>query len=189
MAIYNGTQKVKPSGMAKVYVGSSLVYQASSPSPIPTYYRILEYVQTGSSRDCCMNLDFYPTGNTCVEGDINFISANWGWARIFGASPSNNNNFGLFIRNNNPVNNQYRVSPNYGSLNPGDNSNTLVAKNTRHIYKEDKGSFYIDGDLKADCSTSTKTFTSTLTLYLGANHTSGGVDSGSTNSIIYSFKV
>lgn len=27
MAIYNGTQKVKPSGVSKVYVGSQLVYQ------------------------------------------------------------------------------------------------------------------------------------------------------------------
>ena len=34
MAIYNGTQKVKPSGIAKVYVGSQLVYQPAGPSGI-----------------------------------------------------------------------------------------------------------------------------------------------------------
>lgn len=33
MALYIGSQKVKPSGIAKVYVGSTLVYE-SGPSPV-----------------------------------------------------------------------------------------------------------------------------------------------------------
>ena len=50
MAIYNGTQKVKPSGIAKVYVGSQLVYE-STPTPI------------GPSKGDIISFDAFGDGN------------------------------------------------------------------------------------------------------------------------------
>lgn len=189
MAIYNGTQKVKPSGIAKVYVGSTLVYQKSAPSPVPTDYRILQYVRSGGSRDCALNLGFYPTGNTVVEADFIYYGCQWGWARGYGAKKTSNDKYGFYINNNAPVGSQYYISPNYGSFDPGTGSGTLVSKNTRYLVKQENGNLYLDGVLQSGCSTSPQTFTCGVTFYLCGVNNNGSVDSGATDMAVYSFKV
>ena len=47
MAIYNGSQKINMPGIAKVYVGSTLVYQKQT----PTLYRKLEYLHTNGTNN------------------------------------------------------------------------------------------------------------------------------------------
>lgn len=65
MAIYIGTQKIIPSGMAKVYVGSQLVYENT---PAPTPYRRLEYISSsGATGGQYTNTGIKPTLNTKLE--------------------------------------------------------------------------------------------------------------------------
>ena len=88
MAIYVGTQKVKPSGIAKVYVGDTVVYQASSP------YRKLEYIKTSGAeyvdlqQSCIINTNqplrikyevsfISNPGGTTAIGAMKQVSGSW----------------------------------------------------------------------------------------------------------------
>lgn len=65
MAIYVGTQKIKPSGIAKVYAGSTLVYQSGV---APTPYRKLSYISSsGATGGQYTNIGIRPTLNTKME--------------------------------------------------------------------------------------------------------------------------
>jgi hypothetical protein len=76
MALYIGSQKVKPSGIAKVYVGSTLVYQKSAPSP--------------SLKGQVISFDAFGTG---VQKRFRVLSESNGVAKVLSLERYNNQSY------------------------------------------------------------------------------------------------
>jgi len=155
MALYIGSQKVKPSGISKIYAGSTLVYEASGPTPAP--YRKLEYIEANDHTIGLFNihLDFgynYSASNTdMIEVDYQLTTTIWGsdstskqwYGAWLSASNADSRNGYVAYYNGNYNNILFRVGAKSGS---DYYDATAECNNTnRHTFGISAMNAYVDG--------------------------------------------
>ena len=143
---------------------------------LPSAYTQVEYIENNIKQyEQYIDTGVIPTTNTKIDLDFMLLESFYsGWNPLFGERGSTSATyFGMFIRNDTLM-----LSPNYAGFDPGASSNISIEANTRYNLKNDKGQFYINGELKSEISTTNTLTTSNQSMYLFAMNQNGTLRRG-----------
>lgn len=128
---------------------------------LPRGYSELDYIENTSNQ--YIDTGIIPDENTKINIDFMYLSSYiTNWNPIFGERGNvNTTYFAMFIQPS-----SLRLSPNYAGFDPGASSNTSIEANTKYNFRNEKGKWYINDELKSGMSTTNTLVQGDKSIYL-----------------------